>query len=48
MIQEIFWTNLFFSFFFNLGDYLKIFFALALTGLLLLGIFKWFIRDLTP
>lgn len=46
MTSEIFLTNLFFSFFFNLGDYLKVFFALMLAGLLLFGIVKWFTRDL--
>ncbi len=45
MTQEIFWLNSFFSYFFNLGDYLKVFFTLGLTGLLFLGFLKYFIKN---
>jgi hypothetical protein len=45
MTQDILWLNSFFSYFFALGDYLKVFFALGLTGLLFLGFVKFFVRD---
>ena len=45
MTQDTFLLNIFFSYFFNLGEYIKIFFALGLTGALLLGFLKWFIRN---
>jgi len=45
MTQDTFLLNAFFSYFFNLGEYIKIFFALGLTFALLLGFVKWFIKS---
>lgn len=45
MTQEIFLLNSFFSYFFNLGDYIKVFFAFALFLVIILGFVKWFIRN---
>jgi hypothetical protein len=45
MSQDTFLLNLFFSYFFNLGEYLQVFFALGLTGLIFLGFVKYFIRN---
>lgn len=44
MTQDIFLANLFFSYFFDMGDYLAIFTGLALAGALLFGFIKYFIR----
>ncbi len=45
MTQDIFLSNTFFSYFFNLGDYLKVFFALGLVILIFLGFVKYFVRN---
>lgn len=45
MTQEAFLLNTFFSYFFNLGDYLGVIFAGFLLGNLLMGIIKLFIKN---
>ncbi len=44
MTQETLLLNIFFAYFFDLGDYLAVFTALGLTATLLMGFIKYFIR----